>query len=128
MQSFPCKYKHRIPHIHKVNIERYILRSARSSPSQMNFCFGKKTECKKAEVFFPLLLPLVCTLYSGRNQPQIQANALFTYGAELPISMSTQMSTTFSEYSLKSERYFGFIQNRSSNGRLGTVSLPQLFL
>lgn len=31
----------------------------------------------------PLLLPLICTLYSGGHQPDEQTNVLFTLGAEL---------------------------------------------
>lgn len=101
IQPGPCKNKPRIPQIRRVYIERCSHRGARSSPSQMNLFQKKKPSARRQRFPIPPLLPLICTLYSGGNQPEIQTNALFTFGSEpelYPESRSTSMRiiTTFS--------------------------------
>lgn len=114
MQPSPCKNKQRIPQIHRVNIERCILGSARSSPSQINLCLGKRNGAQEGRGL-PLLRSCLSSVHYtvAGNQPEIWTNAPFTFGAELqpahkdPSPMSTRTSATFSEYDLISERKLG---------------------
>lgn len=109
-----CKNKQKIPQIHRVNIERCILGSARSSPSQINLCFQKKKTKQKnsrQRFFIPLLLPLICTLYRAgtSNKPHVNPNKhnfyrIFQTDIQVFIYKMTKEAATS-----------------------GTISLPQLF-
>lgn len=60
IQPSPCNNKQRIPQIHTVNIERCILGSARSSPSQIDLCFGKRNGAQEGRG-----LPFLCFCLSS---------------------------------------------------------------
>ena len=113
-----CRNRQRIPqNIELISIERCILGSARSSPSQFNLVFfwGKK-ETEQAEVSHSSAS--ASHLYTIQWREQVTS----------PSSVSTQTSTSSSERDLVSEKHLGLhsIKMTEEAATTGAVSSPQL--